>query len=118
MTESDHDAKPKATLESRLPVPSGPWANAWCLPQETSTDPEVEDRTTFEGSEAYWGSTDTTYVMVNEAATPSTPIEPEEPTEPEEPVAPLISTEIAIITAVAIIGIVGVAAYYLIRKRQ
>ena len=51
MTESDHDAKPKATLESRLPVPSGPWANAWCLPQETSTDPEVEDRTTFEGSE-------------------------------------------------------------------
>ena len=51
MTKSDRDAKPKAKLESRLSVPSNPWANAWCLPQETFTDPEVEVRTTFEGSE-------------------------------------------------------------------
>ena len=49
MTESKQDAKPKATQEDRFSVKSGPWANAWCLPQGTFTGSEVEDRTTCEG---------------------------------------------------------------------
>ena len=51
MTESNHDAKPKAKQEGRFSVRSGPWANAWCLPQGTFTGPEVEDRATNEGAE-------------------------------------------------------------------
>jgi outer membrane protein assembly factor BamB len=81
---------------------------------------------TFEGSEAYYGSTDTTYIEVNPAPTPTTPIEPEEPTEPEvptepeepEPEAPLISTEIAIVAAVAVIAVVGIVAYWVLRRRK
>jgi len=46
MTESNHDAKPEATQEGRFSEHSGPWANAWCLPQGTFTGPEVEDPTT------------------------------------------------------------------------
>ena len=51
MTESNHDAKPEATQENHFSVQSGSWANAWCLPQETFTSPEVEDRTACEGLE-------------------------------------------------------------------
>jgi hypothetical protein len=72
---------------------------------------------TFEGSDAYYGSTTTTYLTVDEA-TPTQPIEPEAPEEPEEPVTPLISTEVAIVAAVAVIAVIGIATYYLIRKRQ
>jgi outer membrane protein assembly factor BamB len=48
---------------------------------------------TFEGSDSYYGSTATTYFMVEEAPAASTPIEPEVPTEPEEPIEPEEPTE-------------------------
>ncbi len=68
---------------------------------------------TFEGSNSYWGSAETTYLTVNPAPTPSTPIEPEQPTE-----APLISTEVAIIAAVAVACVIGVAAFWILKKRK
>ncbi|PVX26659.1 MAG: hypothetical protein CW691_00740 [Candidatus Bathyarchaeum sp.] len=97
---------------------------------------------TFGGSEAYYGSTSTTYLTVNPATTVSTPIEPEEtvtPTEPEEPEtetpdtetpdtetpdteqaaeAPLISTEVAILAAVVVASIIGVASFFALKKRK
>ena len=77
---------------------------------------------TFEGSKAYYGSFETTYLSVDEAVTPTSPIEPEEPVEtpeePSEPVeGPLITTEIAIIAAVAVVAAIGVAAYFLLKRK-
>jgi hypothetical protein len=72
---------------------------------------------TFEGSDAYYGSTGITYITIDEAPSPSTPIEPEEPEEPEEPVVPSISTEVAITIAVAVIAIIGVAAYWFLKRK-
>jgi hypothetical protein len=77
---------------------------------------------TFEGSKAYYGSFETTYLSVDEAVTPTSPIEPEEPVEtpeePSEPVeGPFITTEIAIIAAVAVVAAIGVAAYFLLKRK-
>ncbi len=68
---------------------------------------------TFEGSDAYYGSTISTYLTVGEATTPSTPIEPEEPT-----AAPLITTEIAIILAVIAVAVIGIVGYLVLKKRK
>jgi hypothetical protein len=82
-------------------------------------DPEVPGTywisATFEGSGAFFGDTATTYLVVSEAAEPTTPIEPEVPTTPE---TPLITTEVAIIAAVAVIAVIGVGAFFLLRRRQ
>jgi hypothetical protein len=98
-------------------------------------EPEVPGKyqliLTFEGSKAYFGSFETTYLTVDEAATAATSIEPEptatepaptqteQPTEPEQPVTetPLISTEVAIVAAVAVAVVIGVAAYWALRRR-
>jgi len=67
---------------------------------------------TFEGSKAYYPSTTTTYLTVQEAPSPGGPILPEQPTE-----APLISTEAAIIIAVVVAAcIIGVALWMRRRK--
>ena len=68
---------------------------------------------TFEGSDAYYGSTISTYITVDEAPTLSTPIEPEEPT-----AAPLITTEIAIILAVIAVAVIGIVGYFVLKKRK
>jgi hypothetical protein len=70
---------------------------------------------TFEGSGAFFGDTATTYLVVGEAAEPTTPIEPEPPVTPD---TPLITTEVAIIAAVAVIAVIGVGAFFLLRRRQ
>jgi hypothetical protein len=97
----------------------------------------------FEGSEAYGGSSASTYVVVGEATSPAQPIEPEpvapasaqpEPAETEpaapEPVppvttetmvtaeAPLITNEVAIIAAIAVACVIGIAAFWVLRKRK
>ncbi|PVX23128.1 MAG: hypothetical protein CW691_11490 [Candidatus Bathyarchaeum sp.] len=97
-------------------------------------EPEVEGQymviAAFEGSEAYYGSTSTTYLAVD-AASASTPIEPDTETpdtetpdtqtpDTETPAteAPLISTEVAIIAAVAVACVIGAAAFWSLRKRK
>ena len=89
---------------------------------------------TFDGSESYYGSTETTYLTVDPALAASTPMEPDTET-PETPdtqtpdtetpdtetpatEAPLISTEVAIIAAVAVACVIGVAAFFALRKRK
>ncbi len=67
---------------------------------------------TFEGSEAYGGSSDTTYIAVDEAPTAAQPIETEEPT-----AFALGTTELAII-AVALIAVVGIVAFWALKKRK
>ncbi|PVX26271.1 MAG: hypothetical protein CW691_01990 [Candidatus Bathyarchaeum sp.] len=108
-------------------------------------EPEVEGTytiiATFEGSKAYYGSTSTTYMTVDPAASASTPIEPDTETpdtqtadtetpdtetpdtetpDTETPAteAPLISTELAIIATVAVACVIGVAAFWALRKRK
>ena len=61
----------------------------------------------FEGTNAYYGSTTTTYLSVVEGPTPSTPIETN----------PLISTEVAIIAVVAVAAVIGVAAYWFLKRK-
>ncbi|PVX26458.1 MAG: hypothetical protein CW691_01445 [Candidatus Bathyarchaeum sp.] len=96
---------------------------------------------TFEGTDSYYGSTSTTYLTVDPAASASTPIEPDTETpDTEQPdtetpdtetpdtetpdtetptaEAPLISTEVAIIAAVAVACVIGVAAFWALRKRK
>jgi len=85
----------------------------------------------FEGSASYGSSSDSTYMVVDEAPSPAMPIEPElaepeapspaqsiepEPTEPSE--APLITTDLAILVAVALGVIIGVSAYWTLRKHE
>jgi len=95
----------------------------------------------FEGSASYGSSSDSTYMVVDEAPSPAMPIEPEpaepeapspaqsiepeptapEPTEPEptEPAeAPFITTEIAIIIAVVVVAVIGIVAFWTLRKRK
>ncbi len=80
-------------------------------------EPEVKGTymiiATFEGSNSYYGSTETTYLNVDPEPSPSTPIEPEQATE-----APIISTEVAIIAAVAVAAVIGVAAFWVLKKRK
>jgi hypothetical protein len=100
-------------------------------------EPEVPGQymiiATFEGTNAYYGSHETTYIGVDPAPAPATSIEPEptetvtepepteteQPTEAEQPVteAPLISTEVLIVVAVAVVAVIGVAVFWVIRKR-
>jgi hypothetical protein len=79
--------------------------------------PEVEGKwmiiATFEGSNSYYSSTETTYLKVDPAVTPETPITPE-----PEPEAPLITTEIAITLAVIAVAVIGIVGYWILRKRQ
>ncbi|MDG6222438.1 MAG: PQQ-binding-like beta-propeller repeat protein [Candidatus Bathyarchaeota archaeon] len=89
--------------------------------------PQIEGQymiiATFEGSEAYYGSTSITYFAVDPAPTPATPIEPEQPVDPEipvdseEPAASFITTEVAIIVAVAVAAVIGVAAYWSLKRK-
>lgn len=77
---------------------------------------------TFEDTESYWGSTTTTYLAVDPAASASTPIDIDEPTdnEPidtEEPTGFVINTEIAIIAAVSVAAVLGVVAYILLKRK-
>ncbi len=67
---------------------------------------------TFEGSDSYYGSLSTTYLLVDPAPSPAIPIESEEPS------APLITTEVAIVLAVAVASVIGVVAYWILRKRK
>jgi len=80
-------------------------------------EPDVEGTymviATFEGSNAFFGSTETTYLNVGEAITPETPIEPETPVE-----TPLITTELAIIAAIAIAAVIGIASFWALKKRK
>ena len=64
---------------------SGSFGKSWIPP----VPGEYQVTATFEGSEAYGGSTATTYFVVGEAPAAAQPIEPEAPEEPaEEPAAP------------------------------
>jgi len=64
---------------------------------------------TFEGSGAYYGSTDTTYLAVGPAVSPDVPIEHDG--------APFITTEVAVILTVAVAAIV-IVAFLALRKRK
>jgi hypothetical protein len=94
----------------------------WALAFKPEMEGTYQIIATFEGSEAYYGSTTSTYVTVDPAPAVSAPIEPEEPVEipeePSEPVeAPFITTEIAIIAAVAVAAVIGVAAYFFLKRK-
>ncbi|PVX26298.1 MAG: hypothetical protein CW691_01835 [Candidatus Bathyarchaeum sp.] len=65
---------------------------------------------TFEGSGAFYGSSETTYVTVGGVSS-GTPIEP------EEPLAGFLTTEVIIVLAVVIAAIVGVGAYWMLKKK-
>ncbi|MFZ7138654.1 MAG: hypothetical protein ACOWW1_09600 [archaeon] len=73
---------------------------------------------TFEGSDAYYLSSQTTYITVDEALSPATPIDTEEPEVTVEPTAEtaFITTEIAVIIVVSVI--LGVAAFFVLRRRE
>jgi outer membrane protein assembly factor BamB len=99
----------------------------WALAFKPELEGTYQIIAMFEGSEAYYGSTTTTYVTVDPAPTPATPMEPEEPevpVEPEEPEVPeepvetaFITTEVAIIAAVAVAAVIGVAAYWFLKRK-
>jgi len=82
-----------------------------------SFEPEVEGDymiiATFIGSNAYFGSTSTTYITVGEALTPSTPITPEQLVEPS-----FITTEVAILAIVAVACVIGLTAFWTLKKRK
>ncbi|WNZ29179.1 MAG: PQQ-like beta-propeller repeat protein [Candidatus Bathyarchaeota archaeon] len=89
--------------------------------------PQIEGQymiiATFESSDAYYGSTTTTYLTVDEAPTPSTQIDTEEPIDTQTPVdaqepTAFITSEVAIIAAVAVAAVVGVAALFVLRRRK
>ena len=77
-------------------------------------EPEVPGRyqiiATFEGSKAFYGSHDITYISADEESA-STPIEPEQPASEG-----IISTEVTIIAAIAVVAIIGVVAFWFLRK--
>ncbi|WNZ28361.1 MAG: PQQ-like beta-propeller repeat protein [Candidatus Bathyarchaeota archaeon] len=106
-----------------------------CIPLGTTTSdsygnyalaftPEMEGIytiiATFEGSDGYYGSSQSTYLNVGPAPTPATSIDNEpvdtEPVETEEP-AGFITTEVAIIAAIAVAAVIGVAAYVLLKRK-
>jgi outer membrane protein assembly factor BamB len=70
----------------------------------------------FEGSESYWPSMETTYLEVN-SPSPAGQMEPELTT-PTLTEAPFITTEIAIIMAVAVAVVIGTAATWALKKRK
>jgi outer membrane protein assembly factor BamB len=79
-----------------------------------SFKPEVEGVytiiATFEGSNAYFGSTDTTYLNVGSVSS-ATPIEP------EHPVTGVLTNEVLIILAVVVAAIVGIGAYWMLKRK-
>ena len=81
-------------------------------------DGKYEIIATFEGSESYYASHDTTYIGVGAAVSLAQPIEPEQPEPTEATEAPFITTETAIIAAVAIAVVIGIVAYWALRKRK
>jgi hypothetical protein len=89
----------------------GNWAFAWC-PEETGTYTIIA---TFEGSGAYYGSTQTSYLTVVEPVTQEQP-EPQEVdlTSLEEGQSN-ITTYILVLLVIAIIALI-VAIYCLLRK--
>jgi len=76
---------------------------------------------TFEGSEGYYGDTETTYVNIGPAPTPATPIDNEpvdnDPVDNEEPITGFLTTEVAIIAAVVVAAVIGVAAYWMLKRK-
>jgi len=76
-------------------------------------NPQIEGKymimASFKDTGAYYGSTDTDYLAVGPAVTPSGTITPEE--------QPLITTEVAVILAVAVAAIV-IVAFMALRKRK
>ena len=91
---------------------NGNFGKSW----KPSAEGEYQIIASFEGSESYWTSYDTSYLAVDPAPSPEQPIEPEEP-EPE-PEAPLITTEIAIILAVVAVAVIAVVGYWVLKKRK
>jgi len=86
-------------------------------------DPPVSGKykiiATFEGSDSYYSSFDTTYIYVGEKSSPAQPIEPEPtPTEPTAEAPFITTTEIAIIAAVAVAVVIGVVAFWALKKRK
>jgi hypothetical protein len=88
--------------------------------------PEIDGKydiyVTFAGTESYYGSTTSTAMPVDPAATPAAPMEPEEPTpevpsEPTQPTEPLLTTELTIIAAVAVAAVIVVAVYWVIKRK-
>jgi len=92
-------------------------------------EPEVPGKymimATFAGTDAYYGSTKTAYLIVDPAPAPAAPIEPEEPVDIVEPIditeptmeTPVLTTEITIAIAVAVIAVVAVTAYWIIKRK-
>jgi hypothetical protein len=95
----------------------------WALSFKPEMEGTYQIIATFEGSEAYYGSTTTTYLTVDPAPAVSTPIDNEpvdnEPVDNNEPTAevPFITTEVAIIAAVAVAAVIGVAAYWFLKRK-
>jgi outer membrane protein assembly factor BamB len=82
--------------------------------------PDIEGKyeitATFEGTQSYGSSFDTTYIGVGPATSAGTPIEPE-PTEPTAE-TPIITTEVAIIAAIAVIAVIGIVAFWALKRRK
>ncbi|MCW4021533.1 MAG: PQQ-binding-like beta-propeller repeat protein [Candidatus Bathyarchaeota archaeon] len=91
----------------------------WALAFKPEMEGTYQIIATFEGSEAYYGSTTSTYVTVDPAISASTPIdnEPVDNPDTEEPAGFVISTEVAIIAAVAVLAVIGVAAYWFLKRK-
>jgi hypothetical protein len=87
----------------------GNYGKSWKPP----TEGEYQIMANFEGSESYYSSYATTYLVVDPAPTPETPITPE-----PEPETPLITTELAIILAVVAVAVIGIIGYYALKRRQ
>ena len=116
-----------------------------------SYEPEVPGTyyifATFEGTNAYFGSSSSAYFSSNPAPTPATLIEPEEPEEPETPTEPeatepeatepettqpdpnepeptepttasAITTEQTVLAAVAISFVIGAVSFWGLRKQR
>jgi hypothetical protein len=72
----------------------------------------------FEGSESYYCSHDTTYIAVGPAPSPSQQLESElaGPTQAAE--APFIATDVIVILAAVIFAVIALAGFFILRKRR
>jgi len=81
--------------------------------------PETEGQymiiATFEGSGAYYGSTETTYLTVGPAVSTDNG---NGSTDNGDGTTPIITTEAAIILAIAIIVAIGIVAFLALRKQK
>jgi hypothetical protein len=73
---------------------------------------------TFEGSGAYYGSTQTTYLTVDPASV-SAPMDSEEPIDSTEPSteAPFITSELTIVAVVAVASVICVTVYWILKRK-